>query len=55
MLMVVYELRGQMKSVSHPILTPSAGREHLAAYRCNLMGMSVLLPIKGVMDYVINA
>jgi len=52
--MVVYELGGQMKSVSHPILTRPACREDLATYRCNLMGMSVLLPIKGVMDYIIN-
>src|SRR5271157_620798 len=45
---------GRTKLESHPSLTPSARRKCFAGYRCNLVLLRVFLPIKFVMDYIIN-
>src|SRR5271157_2983459 len=55
MIMSIDMFRGQMKSESHPLLTTSAGREYHAAYRCDFMGIGVIVPVEFLVDHFIDA
>jgi hypothetical protein len=43
-----------VKSKSHPAVTPSARRKYSAGYGCNLMGMSVIVPVEFIVDHIID-
>jgi hypothetical protein len=54
MIMRLDVFSGLVKSKSHPAFTASAWRKDFAGYRCDLMGVGVIVSVEFIVDHIID-
>ena len=54
MIVRVEVFSGLVKTKSHRVLTTSAWREDCSRYRCDLMGVGVIVPVEFIVDHIVD-